>query len=159
MVYVTRRTTFSASHRLYNPLLSDADNERIFDKCNNPNGHGHNYVLEVTVCGVPDPLTGYVLDLKRLRDIIEEHIIEKVDHRHLNEDVDFLRGIIPTAENLAWAFWQILEQRIPSGRLYSIRVYESENNFVEYRGEPIDVPRYLVSTTTTLHDDDEILQR
>ncbi|GBD06002.1 6-carboxy-5,6,7,8-tetrahydropterin synthase [bacterium HR20] len=144
MVYITRRATFSASHRLHNPLLSDADNERIYDKCNNPRGHGHNYVLEVTVRGVPDPTTGYVLDLKLLRDIIEEHIIAKVDHRHLNEDVDFLRGIIPTAENLAWAFWRILEPHIPAGTLHSIKVYESENNFVEYRGEPMEVPRYCV---------------
>ncbi|MCX7929214.1 MAG: 6-carboxytetrahydropterin synthase [Chlorobi bacterium] len=144
MVYVTRRATFSASHRLYNPLLSDEENERIFDKCNNPRGHGHNYVLEVTVRGVPDPMTGYVIDLKRLRDIIEEHIISKVDHKHLNEDVDFLRGIIPTAENLAWAFWRILETKIPSGTLHSVAVYESENNFVEYRGELMEVPRYNV---------------
>lgn len=144
MVYVTRRATFSASHRLYNPLLSDDENERIFDKCSNPRGHGHNYILEVTVRGVPDPMSGYVIDLKHLRDIIEEHIIAKVDHKHLNEDVDFLRGIIPTAENLAWAFWQILESKIPSGTLHAIKVYESENNFVEYRGEPIEVPCYLV---------------
>lgn len=131
-------------------MLSDTDNERIYDKCNNRHGHGHNYVLEVTVRGIPDPMTGYVLDLKRLRDIIDEHIIEKVDHRHLNEDVDFLRGIIPTAENLAWAFWQVLEPLIPSGTLHSIRVYESENNFVEYRGEPMEVPRYLVSHNTMM---------
>ncbi len=159
MVYVTRRATFSASHRLHNPLLSAADNERIFDKCNNAHGHGHNYVLEVTVCGIPDPLTGYVLDLKRLRDIIEENIIAKVDHRHLNEDVDFLRGIIPTAENLAWAFWQILEPKIPAGTLYSIRVYESENNFVEYRGEPFEVPRYMVSNNTDFVNDNEANKR
>ncbi|MCS6999938.1 MAG: 6-carboxytetrahydropterin synthase [Bacteroidota bacterium] len=144
MIYVTRRATFSASHRLYNPLFSDEENERIFDKCNNPRGHGHNYVLEVTVRGVPDPQTGYVIDLKVLRDIIEEHIIAKVDHKHLNDDVDFLRGIIPTAENLAWAFWQILEPIIPAGTLHAIRVYESENNFVEYHGEPMEVPRYPV---------------
>lgn len=144
MVYITRRATFSASHRLHNPWLSDAENQRIYDKCNNPRGHGHNYILEVTVTGVPDPITGYVLDLKHLNALIEEHIIAKVDHKHLNEDVEFLRGIIPTAENLAWAFWNILEPHIPAGKLYSIKVYESENNFVEYRGEPMEVPRYIV---------------
>lgn len=148
MVYVTRRVTFSAAHRLFNPQWSDEENQRIFDKCSNPRGHGHNYVLEVTVRGVPDPATGYVIDLKRLREIIEEHILAKVDHKNLNEDVDFLRGIIPTAENLAWAFWQVLEPLIPAGKLHSIRLYESENNFVEYRGEPLEVPRYNVEPHT-----------
>lgn len=144
MVYVTRRTSFSASHRLYNPLLSECENQRIFDKCSNRHGHGHNYVLEVTVRGVPDPQTGYVIDLKQLRDIIEAEIVSKVDHCHLNEDVDFLRGIIPTVENLAWAFWQVIAGKIPSGELYAVKVYESENNFAEYRGEPMSVPRYEV---------------
>lgn len=141
MLYITRKAGFSASHRLYNPDFSDERNEEVFDKCNNPNGHGHNYTLEVTVAGVPDPETGYVIDLKVLGRIIDREIVSKVDHKHLNLDVDFLRGVIPTAENLAIAFWGILEPNIPAGRLHSIKVYESENNFVEYLGEPVPLVR------------------
>lgn len=135
MIYVTRKAEFSAAHRLFNPEFSDAENEAVFGKCNNPLGHGHNYTVEVTVAGEPNQDTGYVIDLKKLNEIIEEEIIAKVDHKHLNYDVDFLRGIIPTAENLARAFWKILSSRIREGRLYSIRVYESDKNYVEYRGE------------------------
>jgi len=135
MIYITRKTEFSAAHRLFNPAFSDEENEAIFDKCNNPHGHGHNYTVEVTVAGEPDPSTGYVMDLKKLNEIIEEEIIVKVDHKHLNHDVDFLRGIIPTAENLAMAFWKILSDKIREGKLHSIRVYESDKNYVEYRGE------------------------
>jgi 6-pyruvoyltetrahydropterin/6-carboxytetrahydropterin synthase len=145
MVYVTRKCHFSASHRLYNPEFSDAKNDAIFDKCNNFWGHGHNYVVEVTVAGIPDPETGYVIDLKKLRDIMEEEIIEKVDHKHLNHDVDFMQGIIPTAENLAIMFWKILENKLPSGKLYSIKLFESDNNFVEYFGEPVTIRRYATT--------------
>lgn len=142
MVYVTRKERFSASHRLYNPTFSNERNDAVFDKCNNPNGHGHNYTLEVTVKGMPDPETGYVIDLKRLGDLIEEEIIDKVDHKHLNLDVDFLRGIIPTAENIAVVFWRILEPKITSGRLHSVRLFESENNCAEYFGDPVEIARY-----------------
>ncbi|MFM7775371.1 MAG: 6-carboxytetrahydropterin synthase [Candidatus Kapaibacterium sp.] len=142
MIHVTRRTQFSAAHRLFNPTWSDEKNEAIFDKCNNPKGHGHNYTLDVTVRGVPDPETGYVIDLKKLRDLIEERIIDKLDHKHLNFDVDFLAGIIPTAENIVLCVWQILQKEITSGELHSIKLYESENNFVEYYGEPITIKRY-----------------
>lgn len=142
MVYVTRKKTFSAAHRLYNPTFSDERNEAVFDKCNNFYGHGHNYTLEVTVRGVPDPETGYVIDLKRLRDLIDEVIIDKVDHKHLNYDVDFLHGIIPTVENLCVVFWQQLEHRLPSGELHRIRVFESENNVADYYGEPVDLVRW-----------------
>lgn len=135
MVYITRKEHFSASHRLFNEQWSDAKNFEVFGKCANPNGHGHNYEIEVTVAGVPPKETGMVMDLKRLSDIINEEIIERVDHKHLNMDVDFLRGIIPTAENMAIAFWNILSKKITEGRLYSIKLYESDNNFVEYRGE------------------------
>jgi len=135
MVYVTRRSHFCASHRLHNPDWPAEKNIAIFGKCNNPNGHGHNYEIEVTVAGSPPEDTGMVIDLKVLADIIEEEVVEKVDHRHLNHDVDFMRGIIPTAENIAIAFWRILASRIHGGRLYSIKLFESENNFVEYRGE------------------------
>lgn len=135
MVYVTRKAEFSASHRLYNPAWPDAKNREVFGKCNNPNGHGHNYSVEVTVKGNPPSETGMVIDLKKLGDIIEKELIEQVDHKHLNQDVDFMTGIIPTAENIAIAFWKILKPRIVEGTLVSIKLYESRNNFVEYRGE------------------------
>lgn len=135
MTYVTRRETFSASHRLHNPAFSDAKNLELFDKCSNPNGHGHNYVLEVTVVGEPHKGSGYVVDLKDLKQLIRQEVIEKVDHKHLNHDVDFLKGVIPTAENMARAFWRILHKKIRGGTLYSIRLRETENNSVEYRGE------------------------
>jgi 6-pyruvoyltetrahydropterin/6-carboxytetrahydropterin synthase len=134
MVTVTRRATFSASHRLYNPELSEKENEEFYDKCANLHGHGHNYVLEVTVAGEPDPKTGYVVDLKRLKELINREVIAKVDHKHLNMDVDFLRGIIPTAENIARAIWRLLEPQIPRGTLYRIRLQETENNAVEITG-------------------------
>jgi 6-pyruvoyltetrahydropterin/6-carboxytetrahydropterin synthase len=135
MLYVTRKAEFSAAHRLFNPKFSDEQNEAIFDKCNNPSGHGHNYTVEVTVAGEPNSGTGYVMDLKKLSRLLDEEVVEKVDHKHLNYDVDFLKGIIPTAENLAISFWRILCPKITDGKLYSIRVYESEKNYVEYRGE------------------------
>lgn len=134
MVYVTRKAHFSAAHRLHNPKLSDAENLRIYDKCNNPSGHGHNYDLEVTVAGEPDPATGMVIDLKILKKLIQEEIVEPLDHKHLNHDVDFMRDVIPTAENIARKIWERLEPRITSGSLFSVRLYESNNNFVEYRG-------------------------
>lgn len=135
MVYVTRRATFSASHRLYNPEFSDAKNFEIFDKCANPNGHGHNYVLEITVGGASQGDTGYVIDLSKLKQIMKTEILDKVDHKHLNHDVPFMQGIIPTAENIAKAFWSILERKITEGKLISVRLQETENNSVEYRGE------------------------
>ncbi|MFI5264214.1 MAG: 6-pyruvoyl trahydropterin synthase family protein [Candidatus Kapaibacterium sp.] len=143
MIYVTRKAHFSAAHRLYNPTFSDERNDATFDKCNNPMGHGHNYTIECTVAGNPDPLTGYVIDLKKLAALMDELIIEKVDHKHLNFDVPELRGIIPTAENIALVFWQMLEPKINDGKLFSIKVFESDNNFVEYKGEPVgEIPRY-----------------
>ena len=134
-MYVTRKANFSAAHRLFNPLLSDQENLEIYDKCSNPNGHGHNYYLEVTVAGEPDPKTGYVIDLKKLKKVIEEHFISKVDHKHLNLDVEFLRNVVPTAENIAIACWNQLAPWIKEGKLYSIRLFESQNNFVEYKGK------------------------
>lgn len=135
MVYVTRREVFSASHRLHNEELSDKENEELFDKCNNPGGHGHNYVLEVTVAGEPDEKTGYVIDLKDLKKIIKEKISAKMDHKHLNNDVDFMKGINPTAENIAIAIWKQLENEIPNGKLYSVKIYETENNYAEFKGD------------------------
>jgi len=135
MVSVIRRASFSASHRLFNPAWPDEKNARVFGKCNNPNGHGHNYTVEVTVTGDVAPDTGMVIDLKVLADIIEKELIERVDHKHLNLDVDFLKGVIPTAENIVIGFWKILKPAITQGTLHSIKLYESENNIVEYRGE------------------------
>jgi 6-pyruvoyltetrahydropterin/6-carboxytetrahydropterin synthase len=133
-VYVTRKAHFSAAHRLFNPEFSDEQNEAVFDKCNNPRGHGHNYTIEVTVAGDPDPKTGYVIDLKKLSELIDEVILAKVDHKHLNYDVPELRGIIPTAENIALVFWQLLEPKITNGKLHTIRIAESDNNYAEYSG-------------------------
>ena len=134
LVYITRREHFCASHRLHNPKFTEEENLRIYGKCAYANGHGHNYELEVTVAGEPEPATGMIIDLKKLADIIEEEITGKVDHRHLNFDVDFLLGIIPTAENLAVVFWERLKQKIKTGKLYSVKVFETPNNFAEYRG-------------------------
>ena len=135
MIFVTRREIFSSSHRIYNPNFSENENERIFGKCSNPNGHGHNYTLEVTVAGEVDPKTGYVIDLKLLKEIIIENVIQKVDHKNLNLDVDFLKGKIPTSENICVGIWNQLIDKIPSGKLYSIKLFETENNYVEYKGK------------------------
>lgn len=135
MMYVTRREHFSSGHRLFNPSWSDDRNAEVFGKCSNPAGHGHNYYLEVTVCGDVDPVTGYVVDLKQLKDVIISRVIALVDHKNLNEDVAFLRGIVPTAENIAVGIWDQLVDHIPQGRLYQVRLYETEKNFVDYRGE------------------------
>lgn len=135
MIYITRKVEFCASHRLYNPTFSDEKNARVFGLCNNPNGHGHNYTMEVTVKGDVDPETGMVLDLKFLKKLVTEEIIDKVDHKNLNVDVDFLQGIIPTAENLAIKFWEVLEAKLGDGLLHEIRLYESPRNFVTYRGK------------------------
>ncbi len=134
MVYLTRRAQFCAGHRLHNPELSDEENSRIFGKCNNPNYHGHNYTLEVTIVGNPNPVTGMVMDLKDLQSLIEQEVIEYVDHKNLNIEVDFMKGIIPSAENIAIACWNVLEPKIPAGKLFSIKIWETENNIVEYRG-------------------------
>lgn len=134
MVYVTRREVFSASHRLYNPNLTEAENDRLFGKCNNPNGHGHNYIIEVVVAGEIDQETGYLIDLKKLKKIIIENVISKVDHKHLNIDVEFMKDVIPTAENIAVKCWEQLVDKIPNGRLYSVKIYETENNYAEYKG-------------------------
>lgn len=138
MIYLTRKTEFCASHRLFNPEFSPEKNESVFGLCNNPNGHGHNYVLEVTVKGEVDQETGMVLDLKALKKIITQEIIDKVDHKNLNIDVPFLEGVIPTAENIAVKFWDILEPKIPSGRLHEVKLFESDRNIVIYRGEPVE---------------------
>ena len=134
MIFLTRKTEFCASHRLYNPDFSPEKNEKIFGLCNNPNGHGHNYVLEVTVKGEVDPETGMVLDLQTLKKLITLEIIDKVDHKNLNIDVPFMRVLIPTAENIAIKDWEILEPKIMNGKLHEVKLFESERNMVIYRG-------------------------
>jgi len=135
MLYVTRREVLSASHRLVNPELSNSENIDIYDKCNNPFGHGHNYTLEVVVAGNINPKTGYVIDLKKLKEILITKIISKVDHRHFNYEVDFMKGIIPTTENIAVGIWKELVNEIKDGKLYSVKIFETENNYIEYKGE------------------------
>ena len=137
MIYITRRLDFCASHRLFNPKFSDEENAATFGLCNNPNGHGHNYVLEVTVRGEVAPETGMVLDLKTLKKLINHEIVNKVDHKNFNMDVDFMQGVIPTAENIAIKFWEILESKIQNGSLHELKLYESERNYVVYRGERV----------------------
>jgi 6-pyruvoyltetrahydropterin/6-carboxytetrahydropterin synthase len=137
-VEITRREEFSASHRLHNPAFSDAENRRLYGVCNNANGHGHNYAFEVTVRGPVPADTGMVMDLNRLSLLLREEIVAVVDHKHLNLDVPFLSGVIPTAENVAVAFWQRIEPHlkdIRGCRLHRVRVCESRNNYVDYYGQ------------------------
>ena len=135
MVYLTRRMTFSAAHRLWSPFLSEAENYEIYAKCANPNGHGHNYILEVTVQGAPDEHTGMVMNLTDMKKVINEQIVDWVDHKHLNYDVPWLEGVIPTAEMLAIKFWERLERGLPAGMLYEVKLHETENNLATYRGK------------------------
>jgi 6-pyruvoyltetrahydropterin/6-carboxytetrahydropterin synthase len=139
MVLLTRRATFSASHYYWNESWSEEQNQKVFGRCANRNGHGHNYTLEVTVAGEPDPLTGFVVDLKGLKEIMEREVLSAFDHRHLNLEVpEFAAGrMIPTTENLARVAWNRLEPAIPaagSAKLSAIRVYETPEIFAEYRG-------------------------
>ena len=130
VVRVGRRESFNAAHQLYDPGLSDAENRRLFGKC--ANLHGHNYVLEVVVAGRVDQSSGYVLDLKVLSDVVCRQVIQDVDHRNLNTDVPWLKGRIPTAENLAQACWERLEPELPEGMLRSVRVWETDKNWAQY---------------------------
>ena len=134
MIYVTRRAEFSASHYYHNPDLSSEENLRIFGKCNNPYGHGHNYILEVTVGGEVNPATGMVLDLKELKEILEREVLQLLDHRFLNKEVPVFSEKIPTAENIAVEIWKILEPQITFGKLYRLRLYETADLFVDYYG-------------------------
>jgi 6-pyruvoyltetrahydropterin/6-carboxytetrahydropterin synthase len=133
-VLVSRRESFNAAHQLCDPGLSDAENQRIFGKC--ANLHGHNYVLEVVVAGQIDQATGYVLDLKQLSDVISRRVIQDVDHRNLNTDVPWLEGRIPTAENLAVAFWERIRSELPEGMLRSLRLWETDKNWAQV-GDPV----------------------
>lgn len=134
VVTITRQVHFNSAHRLWNPSKSQAWNVKQFGLCTNPHWHGHNYVLEVSLRGRPDPDTGCVMDLGELKRLINTHIVDKCDHRNLNDQVDFLRGVIPSTENLVIAFWNQLEPHIPAGRLFCVKLYETPRNFAEYHG-------------------------
>ena len=134
IVTVTRRLRFNAAHRVHNPALSDAENTRLFGKCNNPNWHGHNYELEVSVTGPIDERTGYVLDLGALKQVVEREVIDQADHRNMNVDVPFMQGINPTTENIIVAIWRVLEPAVRPARLTRLCLRETENNWVEYDG-------------------------
>ena len=133
-VLITRQVHFNSAHRLHNPAKSLAWNRRHYGPCTNPHWHGHNYVLEVTVRGSPDPETGYIIDLGELKRILHRAVVEPCDHRNLNEEVPFLKNIIPSTENLVIAFWQRIEPLLKVGRLHRVRLYETPRNFAEYLG-------------------------
>ena len=134
-LHLTRRYCFAASHRLHAVQLGEEENKRVYGKCNNPYGHGHNYVLEVTVAGDPDPATGMVLDLKDLKDILQHEVTDRMDHRFLNYEVPELSGQIPTCENVATVIWRLLEPKITRGSLHRVRLYETPDLFVDCYGE------------------------
>ena len=135
-VSVTRKLDFSAAHRLYRPDWSDERNRDVFGDCSNPNWHGHNYELEVTVAGEVDPETGFVIDLKRLRDLVEERVVRDLDHRNLNLEVEWLKGVNPSTENLVAAIWHRLLPHLPEGvELKRLRLRETPRNQVEYEGD------------------------
>lgn len=133
-VVVTRRAHFNAAHRLHNPSWSEVENARVFGPCANPNYHGHNYNLDVSVGGEVDSATGYVIDIKTLKDLIETRVLAKLDHKNLNLDVPELRETIPTAENIVALCWRLLAPAIPRGRLVKLVLWETERNLVEYTG-------------------------
>ena len=135
MVYLTRKIEFSASHLYHNPNFSAEENRRIFGKCNNPNGHGHNYVLEVTVGGETDPATGMVLDLQELKELLDREIMDRMDHRSLNHEVAELAGRIPTCENVAAVIWELLAPKVRRGRLARVRLWESPDLYVDCYGD------------------------
>lgn len=139
MIYVTRKEHFNAAHRLYNPAWSDEKNQEVFGPCANNNWHGHNFELIVTVKGKPDPDTGFVIDLKVLGDIMKERVVDKVDHKNLNLDVDFMQGKMASCEIFVTEIWNILEpaiaQAAPNAKLHYIKLIETPKNFVEYYGE------------------------
>lgn len=138
MIFLTRRATFSASHYYWNDSWPAEKNERVFGRCANRNGHGHNYTLEVTVAGEPDPVTGFVVDLKWLKDVMEREALAAYDHKHLNLDVPEFKNAIPTTENIAIAVWKRLEPVVTAAGgacLSRIRIYETPEIFAEYRGE------------------------
>ena len=134
-VRLTKRVQFPAAHRLHNPALSDDENARLYGKCANPGGHGHNYALEVTVEGETDPRTGMVVNFAQLSEVIRAEVLERFDHRNLNTEVEPMRGQVPTAENIAVAIWGLLEKRVAPARLVEVRVAETDTNIAAYRGQ------------------------
>ena len=135
MVYITRIEHFNAAHKLYNPSWSKEKNEEVFGKCANENWHGHNFELHVTISGMPNPETGFVFDVKKLSKIINERVIEKLDHKNLNVDVDFMIGKMCSIEMLVQGIWQQLEPHIPANiKLHSLKLYETPRIYVEYFG-------------------------
>lgn len=142
-MYISRKVEFCASHRLHSPVLTDEENTALYGRCNNPNGHGHNYVLEVTISGTIERNTGMVMDLKALKDLLDREIVDRVDHKNLNIDVDFLRGVIPTAENILACFWELVVDKLPANcQLYEMRLWETDNNIAIYRGEGAEVHKF-----------------
>ncbi|MGH9450634.1 MAG: 6-carboxytetrahydropterin synthase [Terriglobia bacterium] len=135
MIYLTRRAEFSASHYYHNPHFSAEENRRVFGKCNNPHGHGHNYTLEVTVAGEVDPATGMVLNITDLKKALETEVLEAMDHRFLNEEVPAFRESIPTTENVAIEIWRRLAPKINFGKLHRVRLYETADLYVDYYGD------------------------
>jgi 6-pyruvoyltetrahydropterin/6-carboxytetrahydropterin synthase len=135
MMLITRRADFSSSHFYWSDRLSPEENARVFGKCANRNGHGHNYTLEVTVRGEIDPVTGFVLDLKELKEILRREVVDAYDHRHLNLELPEFRHTVPTTENIAIAIWGRLRERIPGASLHRVRVYETPDLFADYYGE------------------------
>jgi 6-pyruvoyltetrahydropterin/6-carboxytetrahydropterin synthase len=135
IVYITRRERFNAAHKLYNPKWTEQENEDFFGKCSNKYYHGHNFELFVTIKGIANHETGMVMDLKQLKTMIKNEIVEKIDHRNLNEDVEFMKGILPSIENIIVEIWNILDSKIQNGKLHYIKLVETENNYVEYYGE------------------------
>ena len=135
MILLTRKADFSAAHFYWNVAWSDAENERVFGKCSNRQGHGHNYTLEVTVKGAIDPASGFVVDLKQLKDIMEREVVSVYDHRHLNHEVPEFKTTVPTTENMAIAIWRRLDGKIPGAKLHRVRVYEMADLFADYYGE------------------------
>jgi len=135
MIYLTRKAEFSASHYYHNPKFTPEENQRVFGKCSNLNGHGHNYTLEVTVKGEVDERTGFVVDLKQLKDILESEVVSAMDHRHLNKEVAEFASRIPTVENIAVVIWNRLSPRLNRAKLHRVRVYESEDLFADFLGE------------------------
>ena len=137
MVFLTRRERFNAAHRLFKPEWTDTKNFEVFGKCSNPNWHGHNYELFVTIKGEPNPETGFVINLKKLNKIVRNRIIEQADHKNLNLEVPFMKGQLPTSENIAVAIWEEIEEDIIklNCKLHCVKVVETENNSVEYFGK------------------------
>jgi 6-pyruvoyltetrahydropterin/6-carboxytetrahydropterin synthase len=135
MIYLTRKAEFSASHYYHNPEFTPEENQRVFGKCSNLNGHGHNYTLEVTVKGEVNPKTGFVVDLKDLKETMNREVIDAMDHRHLNKEVPEFASQIPTTENLAIAIWRRLQPRLQLAKLHRVRIYESPDLFADFYGE------------------------